>query len=497
MTIDTSKPHQTSAYAIARGDSSTQAPHRSPHATPAAMHRAARGLAAVPILLALHATSTAAEPSLPPDSSFKGDLIGDGRGGVVVKPYTPADEVRDGGRLEPRSLSTAEEAASAALRKSFPPGPMTLEVGPGRKIRTIAEAARLARDGDTILIDPGVYGRDVAIFTQDRLTIRAVGGRARLDAGGASAEDKAIWVVRGGHIQVENIEFIGARSSAQNGAGIRFEAGKLVLRNCLFRDNENGILTSSNRKAELEIENSEFDHNGTVEGYAHQLYAGDIARLRVSGSYFHRTVGGHLLKSRAAYNTIIYNRLTDEAGGEASYELEFPNGGLAYVVGNLIQQSATSPNPAIVAVGLEGYRWPKNALYLANNTIVDDRAADGVFLRAAPGLQAIKAVNNLLVGEGRRDASIFAGKQNPQRQPADGTKIESGGNFSVGRDAFAAPERLDYRMRPDYPLPGAYQPPGTANGIDLTPRAEYAHPAGTRRLNGAPSLPGAFQATGR
>ena len=461
------------------------------------MHCAARCLAAAPMLLALHAAGAAAEPSLPPDSSFKGDLIGDCRGGVVVKPYTPPDEVRDGGRLEPRSLSTAEEAASAALRKSFPPGPMTLEVGPGRKIRTIAEAARLARDGDTILIDPGVYGRDVAIFTQDRLTIRAVGGRARLDAAGASAEDKATWVVRGGHIQVENIEFIGARSSAQNGAGIRFEAGKLVLRNCLFRDNENGILTSSNSKAELEIENSEFDHNGTVEGYAHQLYAGNIARLRVSGSYFHRTVGGHLLKSRAAYNTIIYNRLTDEAGGEASYELEFPNGGLAYVVGNLIQQSATSPNPAIVAVGLEGYRWPKNALYLANNTIVDDRAADGVFLRAAPGLQAIKAVNNLLVGEGKRDAGVFAAKQNPQRQPADGTRIESGGNFSVGRDAFAAPERLDYRMRPDHALPGAYQSPGTANGIDLTPRAEYAHPAGTRRLNGTPSLPGAFQSTGR
>ncbi|MFL6719602.1 MAG: hypothetical protein ACJ8G3_24910 [Burkholderiaceae bacterium] len=460
-------------------------------------HRAARCLAAVPILLALHAASTAAEPSLPPDSSFKGELTGDGRGGVVIKPYAAPDEARDGGRLEPRSLSTAEEAASAALRKSFPPGPLTLEVGPGRKIRTIAEAARLARDGDTILIDPGVYGRDVAIFTQDRLTIRAVGGRARLDASGASAEDKATWVVRGGHIQVENIEFIGARSSAQNGAGIRFEAGRLVLRNCLFRDNENGILTSSNRKAELEIENSEFDHNGTVEGYAHQIYAGEIARLRVSGSYFHRTVGGHLLKSRAAYNTIIYNRLTDEAGGEASYELEFPNGGLAYVVGNLIQQSATSPNPAIVAVGLEGYRWPKNALYLVNNTIVDDRAAGGVFLRAAPGLQAIKAVNNLLVGEGSRDAGIFAGKQIAQRQAADGASIESGNNFSVGRDAFTAPERLDYRVKQDHALPGAYQPPGMANGIDLAPRAEYAHPAGTRRLNGAPLLPGAFQSTGR
>ena len=462
-------------------------------------------------LPALHAGAAIAA-SLPPDPVYRGELLGDGQGGVMVRPAT-ADEVRDGGMLVPRSQSSAEQAATTALRKSMPPGPQTLEVGPGRQIQTIAQAARLARDGDTILVDPGVYARDVAIFTQDRLIIRAVGGRARLDAGGvggASAEDKATWVVRGGHIQVENFEFVGARSSARNGAGIRFEAGRLVLRNCLFRDNENGILTSSNRRAELEIENSEFDRNGTVEGYAHQIYAGAIARLRVSGSYFHHTVGGHLIKSRAAHNTIIYNRLTDETGGEASYELEFPNGGLAYVVGNLIQQSATTPNPAIVAIGLEGYRWPKNSLYLVNNTIVDDLAAGGLFLRAAPGLQSLKAVNNLLVGEGKRDFGVFSQglKARPQQagRPAapaapvqgdEGARQEVDNNFNPAREEFVSPAGLDYRLKAGTTFNGGYLAPGMANGIALTPVAQYSHPAGTRRLDASPALPGAFQSTGR
>lgn len=40
----------------------------------------------------------------------------------------------------------------------------------------------------------------------------------------------------------------------------------------------------------------------------------------------------------AAVIHIYYNRLTDEAGGQASYELEFPNGGMVYVVGNIVEQ---------------------------------------------------------------------------------------------------------------------------------------------------------------
>ena len=474
------------------------------------------------------AVLSAGAEGLPPEPSYKGELVGDGKGGVVVRPFsapevqsrsTDAQDNAPAGRGPRPERQASPDRRQPATPQAVPEpqrdqtaGPLTLEVGPAKKIRTIAQAAKIARSGDTIVVEPGVYAGDVAIFTQDRLTIRAGGGRARLNANGASAEGKAIWVVRGGAITVENFEFVGARVPEHNGAGIRFERGRLVLRNCLFRDNENGILTAGDKAAELEVENSEFDRNGTVEGYGHQLYAGQIASLKVTGSYFHHAVGGHLLKSRAARNVVMYNRLTDEEGGEASYELEFPNGGQAYVVGNLIGQSATTQNPAIVAIGLEGYRWPRNELYLINNTLIDGRAADGYFLRAAPGLQSLKAMNNLLVANRNHDFAPFSADpkgtlRDPGktlrlpdpgvRQGDEGTKAELRNNFIASRDEFAQPVRFDYRLRDRSALVGKFQAPGVANGVDLAPRAEYAHPAQTRRLAGEPTLPGALQSVAR
>lgn len=206
--------------------------------------------------------------------------------------------------------------------------PNVLRVGPDKAIKTIAAAARLAGDGAVVEVDSGTYEGDVAVWTQDALTLRAVGGRVKLMANGAAAEGKGIWVMRGGQMDVDGFEFSGATVPDHNGAGIRLEKGTLTVRNCAFLDNENGILTSNNSELVLRIENSEFAWNGYGDGYTHNLYVGAIASLSVTGSYFHHARVGHLLKSRAAVNDIRYNRLTDEAGGHASYELEFANGGL-------------------------------------------------------------------------------------------------------------------------------------------------------------------------
>ncbi len=357
--------------------------------------------------------------------------------------------------------------------------PAILRVGPGRAIKTLAEAARRARDGDTIEVDAGEYRRDVAVWQQDRLTIRAAGGRVRLRADGASAEGKAIWVVRGGRIRVEGFDFEGTRVPSRNGAGIRFEAGQLTVRDCRFVDNEMGLLTGNDPQAELTVENSEFAHNQRPDGHNHQLYAGSIARLSVQGSHFHHATVGHLLKSRAAVNHIFYNRLTDGPEGRASYELEFPNGGVAAVVGNVIQQSALTENPIMISYAAEGYRWPANALVLVHNTLVDKRPEGGVFLRVVPGDVFVKAVNNLLVGnDGRLDTA------------APG---EYRGNFHVGWEAFAQPSDDDYRPVPGTRVPGPTEEPGEFEGLPLQPTKEYAHPRGTARLAGPPRHPGALQ----
>ncbi len=175
----------------------------------------------------------------------------------------------------------------------------TLRVGPGEKLTRIADAARLAKDGDTIEILPGEYRGDVAVWQKKQLTIRGLGQRPVLIADGKNAEGKAIWVIRNGDFRIENIEFRGARASDRNGAGIRFERGKLYLRNCSFMDNQTGLITSSFADAELIIENSEFARNGTGDGLTHNLYVGRIAQVTITGSRFHAVKIGHLIKSRA------------------------------------------------------------------------------------------------------------------------------------------------------------------------------------------------------
>lgn len=357
-------------------------------------------------------------------------------------------------------------------------GGRLLRVGPNQPTHTIGAAAKLAQDGDIIEIEAGEYVADVAVWKQNDLVIRAPGGRARLVAAGANAENKAIWVVRGGRITIENIEFTGARVPERNGAGIRFEKGHLTIRNCRFLDNENGILGGSNDST-LTIENSEFGHNGAGDGQSHNLYVGPIRKLTVSGSYFHHARVGHLLKSRAAENHILYNRLTDEIDGHASYELEFPIGGVAYVIGNIIEQSSTTENNKIISFGAEGYKHSSNQLYLINNTIDNNRPQGAVFLWARPGFQVVKAYNNLIIGKSPLNS-----------RGIDGEFIN---NPNVEWEHFVLPQRYDYRIKRESSLQRSFVPPGTANGIDLSPTREYVHPATTRSVKSNPTLPGAKQ----
>lgn len=355
-----------------------------------------------------------------------------------------------------------------------------IHVGPDRAIKTLANAARLASDGDVVEVDAGDYRGDVAVWQQKNLTLRAVGGRVRLIASGADVEGKGIWVLRGGRITVDGFDFLGAQVSDRNGAGIRLEKGDLTILNCGFWENENGILTSNNPDIILRISNSEFGHNGAGDGQSHNLYVGAIKHLHVSGSYFHHARVGHLLKSRAAENFVMYNRLVDGPKGEASYELEFPSGGVGYVIGNVIEQAATTDNFHMISFGAEGFRWPKNELYLVNNTLVDHWPEGGIFLRVKSGA-SIYAQNNLLVGKGGLDSA----------GPGDYSN-----NINVSAGEFINLSGQDYRLKSTSRLVGKGIAPKRQNGIELQPSREYSHPRNTRSIVVPPLSPGAMQSLG-
>jgi hypothetical protein len=385
-----------------------------------------------------------------------------------------------------------------------------IQVGARTGVQTIAHAAALARDGDTVVIAPGDYYGDVATWTQDRLTVRAgAGGRVRVIAAGSQADGKGIWVVSGGKVTIEDIDFRGARAPGHDGAGLRLEKGQLLLRRCSFYDSEYGVFAADGDAA-LDIENSEFGENGDGSGASHTLFVGSIRSLKVSGSYFHHARGGSLLNSRARDNLLVSNRFTDELGGQSGAELAFPAGGQVRLIGNIIEQSATTTDPAIIAYGTEGYAVPDNALYLASNTIVDDRPEGGIMLQAKPGERQVQAYNNLLVGAGKLEGGQQQGwrermtgflKSLARRDAeAQGAQPAVGGSFfnniNVDWTSLALPMRYDYRLTTTSGLDGKYLLPPEANGVGLAPKSEYLHPARTRPLSGKPTLPGALQTNG-
>jgi hypothetical protein len=357
-----------------------------------------------------------------------------------------------------------------------------VRVGPTRPIRTIAEAARSAADGDTVEIDAGDYRADAAVWLQKSLTLRAAGGSARLHAGGVLAEDKAIWVFRNGSFEVSGIDFVGARADDRNGAGIRIEAGSLVVRDCLFWDSDNGIMTGRYGAAgvtSIEIVGSEFGYIGHGDGQSHAVYVEASELFRVTGSYFHHANVGHLIKSRSAVSDIRYNRITDEAGGRASYEIDLPVGGLAIVLGNIVQQSRYSENPTLIAYGREGFKWPLNRLFLINNTLVNEHPHGGAFLRAAAGSHGVFSSNNIFVGPGRYHVP-------------DG--FESTHDVVGDAQWFYEPMRGDMRLLAKAQGLGWQRPPvDRIQGLDLVPRAEYVHPRSARALASGPRHPGAVQ----
>jgi hypothetical protein len=332
-----------------------------------------------------------------------------------------------------------------------------LRVGPNRALKQPSAAAAIVRNGDVIEIDAGTYRGDVTVWRRNNLTIRGVGGLAHLEAAGQSAEGKAIWVIKGRNTTIENVEFSGAAVSDGNGAGIRQEGAGLILRHCNFHDNENGILGGA---GEVVIESSEFAHNGAGDGRTHNIYIGEhTRRFILRFSYSHHARVGHNVKSRAQENYILYNRIMDEADGDSSYDIDLPDGGIGYVIGNLIQQGPMSDNSTILSFGAEGLHFPKNELYVINNTFVNDKK-EGRFIAIAGNPGPVRVVNNLFVGNGTL--------------PAD--HIELMTNLMPDSAGLADRQRYDYRLNAESPAIDSGSDPGSANGFSLAPVAQYVHP---------------------
>lgn len=285
----------------------------------------------------------------------------------------------------------------------------TLQVGPLRELKAPSHAAKVAHDGDVIEIDAGIYRQDAAVWRADRLTLRGINGTAQLISEGVTAQGKAIWVIVGNDITIENVAFQGARVPSRNGAGIRQEGRNLTLRHCVFRDNENGILAGANRESDILIEHSEFVGNGHGDGRSHNIYIGAIRSFTLRDSHSHLAKVGHQVKSRAQLTRILNNRLSDDDVGRSSYLIDLPNGGDAVIRGNLMQQGPLAENGTMISFGAENRFANPSHLLVEDNTLVNERPQGCRILFVAPKVEPpARVTNNRFIGCTRMDGPVDA-----------------------------------------------------------------------------------------
>jgi hypothetical protein len=354
-----------------------------------------------------------------------------------------------------------------------------LRVGPDQRFARPCQAIAQAHAGDTIQIDARgnhSYRGDVCAWSTNHLTIIGVHGRAHIDAAGANSEGKAVWVIAGDDTTIENVELSGARVPDQNGAGIRQEGAGLTVEHSVLDHNQEGILAGDNSASNIVIDSSVFADNGAGDGFSHNLYINHIRSFTLRNSYSTDAHVGHLVKSRAARNYILYDRLTGERGTD-SYELDLPNGGLSYVIGTVLQQGPSTQNPNMLAYGEEGSLNPDSHLYAVNDTFVNDLGQGAAMLVGSEVRAPVLAENDLSTG-----SPVFVA------QP--GARVRR--DCLTADPRFIGAARHDYRLRASSPCRHAGRRPGSAQGFSLAPRFQYAGGGGQVPRTDGGVVAGAF-----
>ncbi len=276
----------------------------------------------------------------------------------------------------------------------------TILVGPDQPIKVPSAAAAIAKDGDTVEIEPVKDGYfDCADWHQNNLTIEGKGpGVVITDK---ACEGKGLFIISGNNVTVRNLTFQRARVPDHNAAGIRAQATNLTIDHCRFINNEEGILSNTGLTAShFIITNSEFVDNGTCEGSggcAHGIYINDSALLRVEHSVFKRTHHGHMIKSRAAETILIGNTIEDGPTGNSSYLVDIPNGGTLIMQGNTLEKGPDAENHSCaVTIGEEGVTQRTKEITITDNTLRNDMSHPTIFVRNLTATPAVLKGNKLI-----------------------------------------------------------------------------------------------------
>ncbi|HZA67134.1 MAG TPA: right-handed parallel beta-helix repeat-containing protein [Geminicoccaceae bacterium] len=328
-------------------------------------------------------------------------------------------------------------------------GAEVLQVGPERSLQVPSEAAAVAKDSDIVRIDPGDYV-DCATWRASGLVLEAPEGAAHVRD--RTCADKAIWVIAGDDVTVDNITFSGARVADQNGAGIRAEGRNLTVRNARFYDNENGLLAGSREGSTILIERSTFERNGKcAANCAHGIYVNRIGRLKIVDSTFREQRSGHHVKSGALALEVTGSTIEDGPDGTASYLIDIVGGAHALIADNVMAKGPKSENRG-TAIHISGKGSPPDGpgYRISGNRFRSDTSERVAFVRNRTVVPAVLEANRLegnvepLVGPGTVDSEPGAPAPARDLVTEGSTAATSGAEPAAGPAAW---DDLEAKLR--------------------------------------------------
>ena len=267
----------------------------------------------------------------------------------------------------------------------------TLQVGPGREFKVPSAAARVAQDGDRVVIDAGEY-YDCAFWRANGLTIEAADPA---DPRGVVLTDKACggkasFVLSGSDTILRGLTFTRIRVPDGNGAGIRAEGRNLVIERCAFTNNQTAILSLDYPSGHMIIRDSSFSANGACDDgeCLGTLYIGRLARLRVERSSFRNPRGsqsgdgepraGAHIRSNASSVELIGNRIEDGDGASSALVI-YPAHGSLLMSGNILEKGPRTTNAR--AAIFTGSGWGHaDSLVFRHNTLINHTGHSTTFL---------------------------------------------------------------------------------------------------------------------
>ena len=282
-----------------------------------------------------------------------------------------------------------------------------LEVGPLRELKAPSAAAAIAKDGDTVRIDPGEYF-DCAMWRANGLTIEgasAVEGSATVISDMACA-GKALFVISGNDARVRDLTLTRVRVADGNGAGIRMEGRDLTVERTKFVNNQTGILAADSPASRIHIADSLFLANGACSerSCVGALMIGTAAELVVERSVFEGTKGGHHIVSAATETVLRSNRIADGAAGTAGYGVQYAGNGQLLMQDNLLEKGPNTGNRRAEVLAWDGAWGAAKAIVLRRNRYLNNSGSAAPLLvnwtDAAPVLE-----ENSLVPDGTEVSS--------------------------------------------------------------------------------------------